>query len=269
MSNLLRAICIPFLGLCAALPAQGEGDKAKPADAPKAQSQAPAKDDATTAKDPAIVAIDKFIADKKVDKKGKGWRLSLSEPPKQTFDPASQYFLHFETAVGPVKILLWPAEAPMHVTCGIYLARLGFYDDLNFHRIIPGFMAQGGCPQGNGSGGPGYTIDGEYQSGRKHDKPGLLSTANTGQPKTDGSQFFLTFVPTPWLDGKHTIWGEVVDGMETLKALEKLGNAGGRVANPPKIQRAWVTVVGKAKADKADKADKSEKGEKADKGGER
>jgi cyclophilin family peptidyl-prolyl cis-trans isomerase len=259
----LRLLCVPFLGLCVALPAQQE-EKPK-ADAKKVESQAPAKDDASTVNDPAIVAIDAFLAKKNVDKKTPSWRQTLSEPPKLPFDAKSEYFLHMETSVGSLKAKLYADTAPMHVSCGIYLARLGFFDDLKFHRIIKNFMAQGGDPTGTGSGGPGYMIDGEYGGGRKHDKPGLLSTANTGRPKTDGSQFFLTFVPTPWLDGKHTLWGEVVEGMETVKKLEGLGVDGGSgmVANPPTIKKAWVAVVQKPKAD--DKAEKPKVAEPAKK----
>jgi cyclophilin family peptidyl-prolyl cis-trans isomerase len=189
---------------------------------------------------------------KSVSTKADGWRLRLSAPPKQEFQADCDYFWHVDTAVGPLKIRLFGDTAPMHVTSAIYLARLGFYDGLNFHRVIPGFMAQGGCPEGSGRGSPGYKYDGEFKGGRKHDKPGILSMANAG-PGTDGSQFFLTFVPTPHLDGRHTVWGEVVDGAETLKALEKLGSSAnnGMLANGPKMKSTWVTVVPK-KSEKPD-----------------
>ncbi|MBL8729596.1 MAG: peptidylprolyl isomerase [Planctomycetes bacterium] len=214
------------------------------------------------AKDPAILAIDKFIARNKVDTSRPDWRTHLVEPALVPFDAKSEYFWHIETSKGLVVVKMFPDTAPMHVTNGIYLARLGYYDGLKFHRIIKGFMAQGGCPLGTGSGGPGYTIDGEFFGTRKHDKPGILSTANTGQPKTDGSQFFLTFVPTPHLDGKHTIWGEVAQGMEVLKALEAAGNErGSPMAEPPTIVRSWIQVTkpepvkGKEKAKDADGKD--------------
>ncbi len=131
-----------------------------------------------------------------------------------------------QTSRGNVRIRFMPDVAPMHVTSFMYLTRLGFYDGLSLHRVIPGFMAQGGCPLGTGTGGPGYTYDGEFREDVTHDRPGLLSMANAG-PGTDGSQFFLTFATTPWLDGKHTIFGEVVDGMETLQAIEPLGSNDG------------------------------------------
>ena len=117
------------------------------------------------------------------------------------------------------------------MTSTIYLTELGFYDGLSFHRVIPGFMAQGGCPVGQGTGGPGYDYEGEFAPSARHDRPGLLSMANRG-PGTDGSQFFLTFVPTPWLDGNHTIFGEVVDGLETLDALEACGSGSGATSEP-------------------------------------
>jgi len=101
-------------------------------------------------------------------------------------------------------------------------------------------MAQGGCPLGTGTGGPGYTFDGEFKPNVRHDRPGLLSMANAG-PGTDGSQFFLTFVPTPWLDGKHTIFGEVIEGMDVVKALEKAGSRGGETSEPLRMEK--VTVV--------------------------
>lgn len=129
----------------------------------------------------------------------------------------------------------------MHVTSFMYLARLGFYDGLSFHRVITGFMAQGGCPLGSGTGGPGYKYEGEFAPTLKHDRGGLLSMANAG-PGTDGSQFFLTFVPTPWLDGKHTIFGEVVEGKETLQALEKAGSQSGKTSEKLVMEKVTIEV---------------------------
>ena len=102
-------------------------------------------------------------------------------------------------------------------------------------------MEKGGEKSGNGTGGPGYEYDGEFDPGVKHDRPGLLSMANSG-PGTDGSQFFLTFVPVPWLDGKHTIFGEVVEGMEAVRELEKRGTQGGQTTEPLSIRRATVRI---------------------------
>jgi cyclophilin family peptidyl-prolyl cis-trans isomerase len=172
--------------------------------------------------DPAVQAIDEFISAQKVDKSKADWKLHLNKPPRQRFDPKRTYLWKLDTNKGPLTIRLMPDVAPMHVTSTIYLTRLGFYDDLGFHRVIKDFMAQGGDPRGNGTGGPGYQYDGEFKPGVSHDRPGLLSMANAG-PGTDGSQFFITFVPTQFLDGKHTLFGEVVDGKPTLGRLEDAG----------------------------------------------
>jgi peptidylprolyl isomerase len=145
------------------------------------------------------------------------------------------------TTEGKVVIRLMPEVAPMHVTSFLYLTKLGFYDGLSFHRVIPGFMAQGGCPLGTGTGGPGYQFAGEFSDVVKHDKGGLLSMANAG-PGTDGSQFFLTFVATPWLNGKHTIFGEVVEGMDVLKALEASGSQSGKTSKPLKMEKVTAEV---------------------------
>ena len=191
--------------------------------------------------DPAIAEIDKFIADQKIDKSNPKWKESLPKPPKASFPKDKHYTWVVETNKGTIKIALKPDVAPMHVSSTIYLTRLGFYDDLIFHRVIPGFMAQGGDPMGVGMGGPGYKYEGEFSESAKHDKPGILSMANAG-PGTDGSQFFLTFVPTPHLNGKHTIFGEVVEGMDTLKKLEATGSQGGRTSEPLKMDKVTIEV---------------------------
>jgi cyclophilin family peptidyl-prolyl cis-trans isomerase len=192
-------------------------------------------------KDVAIEAIDTFIEQQKIDKSAAAWKTSLAKPPKVEFDDSKTYYWHLATNVGAVKIKLLPEVAPMHVSSTIYLTRLGFYDDVVFHRVITGFMAQGGDPLGRGTGGPGYKYAGEFDPAVKHDKPGLLSMANAG-PGTDGSQFFLTFEPTPWLDGKHTIFGEVVEGMGTVEELEKAGSPQGRPTRRLVIEKAHVSV---------------------------
>ena len=176
-----------------------------------------------------------------VDKNNPQWRTNLSKPKQAEFEPGRNYFASVTTNKGPLRVKLLADVAPMHVTSFVYLSRLGFYDGLAFHRVIPGFMAQGGCPLGTGTGGPGYQYDGEFSKDVRHDKPGLLSMANAG-PGTDGSQFFLTFTATPWLDDKHTIFGEVVDGAETLKAIEPLGSETGAPREPVTIQEVKIDV---------------------------
>jgi cyclophilin family peptidyl-prolyl cis-trans isomerase len=187
-------------------------------------------------------AADAHIEKSNIDKSNPNWRTSMPKPPVLEFEAGKSYFWNIETNHGPIKVKLLPETAPVHASSTVYLARAGFYDDLIFHRVIPGFMAQGGCPSGTGTGGPGYQYDGEYSPDVRHDKPGLLSMANAG-PGTDGSQFFLTFVETPWLDGKHTIFGEVVEGMDTLNALEQRGSQSGRTTEPLKMERTTIEVA--------------------------
>ena len=188
-----------------------------------------------------LETIDRQIAGSKIDKSAADWRTDLPKPQVVEFDPAHTYYIQMETTKGPIKIKLMPEVAPMHVTSFMYLARLGFFDGLAFHRVISGFMAQGGCPLGSGTGGPGYRFGGEFKPNVKHDKPGLLSMANAG-PGTDGSQFFLTFIPTPWLDGTHTIFGEIVEGMDTLKALEAAGTQSGKPTEPLAMKKVTVEI---------------------------
>jgi cyclophilin family peptidyl-prolyl cis-trans isomerase len=118
---------------------------------------------------------------------------------------------------------------------------MGYYDGLSFHRVITNFMAQGGCPLGNGMGGPGYGFNGEFSPNARHNRPGLLSMANAG-PGTDGSQFFLTFVPTPWLDGKHSIFGEVTSGMDVVKLLEAKGSQSGATSEKLSMGKLYIEV---------------------------
>jgi len=124
-----------------------------------------------------------------------------------------------ETTKGTIKIKLFTDKAPLTCANFVNLAEAGFYDGLIFHRVIKDFMLQGGDPLGTGTGGPGYKFQDEFDPSLKHDHPGILSMANSG-PRTNGSQFFITTVPTPWLDGKHSIFGEVIEGIEIVKEIE-------------------------------------------------
>ena len=127
----------------------------------------------------------------------------------------------FETSMGNFKIELYNDLAPKTVKNFTDLIGKKYYDGIIFHRVIDQFMIQGGCPLGRGTGGPGYTIPDEFGKGLKHDKPGILSMANAG-PNTGGSQFFITLVPCPWLDGKHAIFGHVIEGMNVIEAIRKV-----------------------------------------------
>ena len=182
-----------------------------------------------------------FIESSGIDTSTDGWKTKLPAPPPLPFDSDKNYYWEIETNKGSLKIKLWPDIAPQHVSSTIYLTTLGFYDDLSFHRVIRGFMAQGGCPEGRGTGGPGFQYDGEFSPEARHDRPGLLSMANAG-PGTDGSQFFLTFVATPHLDGNHTVFGEVVEGKETLTALEVAGSDSGDVSEPLGMTTCSISI---------------------------
>ena len=140
-----------------------------------------------------------------------------------------------ETSKGSIHLNLFAELAPVTVANFVNLASRGYYDGLQFHRVIANFMIQGGCPQGNGRGGPGYQFEDEFDAALRHDRPGRLSMANAG-PGTNGSQFFITHVPTPWLDDAHTIFGEVagdadqtvVDAIaqgDSIKGIEITGDS--------------------------------------------
>ena len=125
----------------------------------------------------------------------------------------------FDTDRGQIKVELYPDKAPLTVASFVNLARKGFYDGLGFHRVIPDFMIQGGCPKGTGTGGPGYKFEDETNNGVRHER-GVLSMANAG-PNTNGSQFFITHIKTDWLDGKHTVFGKVTEGLEVVDAVKQ------------------------------------------------
>ncbi len=125
-----------------------------------------------------------------------------------------------ETSKGTISLELYDGRVPKTVENFETLAGKGFYDGLKFHRVIPDFMIQTGCPQGTGTGGPGYTFEDEFHPELRHDGPGVLSMANAG-PNTNGSKFFITHVPCPWLDGKHAVFGKVTEGQDVVDAIEQ------------------------------------------------
>jgi cyclophilin family peptidyl-prolyl cis-trans isomerase len=141
-----------------------------------------------------------------------------SAPPEMTIDTTHSYKAIFKTAKGDITVELAADKAPITVNNLVFLAREGFYDGTVFHRVIADFMAQGGDPTGTGTGGPGYRFQDEFDPSLVHDKAGILSMANSG-PGSNGSQFFLTFGPTPHLNNKHSVFGHVVEGMDVLLSL--------------------------------------------------
>src|ERR1700759_4908868 len=171
--------------------------------------------------------------------------------------PAGTYAI-FETSQGDIVVKLLEKEAPKTVENFIGLAegtkeftnektgkkeKRAFYDGLNFHRVIPDFMIQGGCPEGNGRGGPGYKFADEFHPSLKHSKAGKLSMANAG-PGTNGSQFFITVAATPWLDNKHSIFGEVVEGMDVATKISALPRDGSdRPRTPVVLQHVKIERV--------------------------
>jgi len=157
------------------------------------------------------------------------------------------------TSKGDIKLRLFAGKAPLTVANFANLAKKGYYDGLNFHRVIPDFMIQGGCPHGTGTGGPGYRFEDECTPELSHNAPGKLSMANAG-PGTNGSQFFITHVETPWLDGRHTVFGEVLDAgdqavvnaIEVGDILESIELEGAEAVLADQADRinAWNDILG-------------------------
>jgi peptidyl-prolyl cis-trans isomerase B (cyclophilin B) len=159
-----------------------------------------------------------------------------------------------KTEKGTINLTLFSEKTPLTVANFVNLANRGFYNNLKFHRVIADFMIQGGCPKGNGTGGPGYKFRDEFVKELRHSKPGILSMANSG-PNTNGSQFFITHVPTPWLDGHHTVFGEVA-GQEDMAVVNSIaqgdridtieinGNADGLLKEQREEVEKWNKKLG-------------------------
>src|SRR5919199_3768192 len=143
-----------------------------------------------------------------------------STPPEMTIDPNKQYTATLETSRGPIVAELFAKDAPATVNNFVFLARDGFYDGTVFHRVIANFMIQGGDPTGTGTGGPGYKFADEVKNNPHKHQVGSLSMANAG-PNTNGSQFFITHVKTDWLNGKHTVFGQVRSGQDVVNAVKQ------------------------------------------------
>ena len=140
--------------------------------------------------------------------------------PAQTIDATKNFVATFDTSKGPIIVDLFAKDAPVTVNNFVFLAKDGFYNGLKFHRVINDFMVQGGCPLGSGTGGPGYKFQDEVGAGKPKHKIGSLSMANSG-PGTNGSQFFITHIATEWLDGKHTVFGQVTTGQDVVNAIKQ------------------------------------------------
>ncbi len=162
-----------------------------------------------------------------------------SKAPELTIDPTKKYTAVFKTDKGDITVSLYAAKVPRTVNNFVFLAREGFYDNTIFHRVIADFMAQGGDPTGTGMGGPGYKFNDEFDASLRHSGPGVLSMANAG-PNTNGSQFFITHLPTPWLDHKHSVFGQVVKGLEVLMSIPERDP---NMRNSPAVALKTVEII--------------------------
>jgi len=161
-----------------------------------------------------LVACSSGPAEEKATPSSKSW----DSPPAMTIDLDKTYVATMKTEKGDIRIELFAKQAPKTVNNFVFLARQGYYDNTTFHRVLADFMAQGGDLTGTGSGGPGYRFEDEIAPDLTFDSAGILAMANAG-PNTNGSQFFITFAPTPWLNGHHTIFGKVIEGMDVLFSI--------------------------------------------------
>jgi|GEM_PF-1399288 len=183
--------------------------------------------------------IKTYIAEKKIDKTAVDWRTKLPTFPELDFTraPDPLYWV-LKTSEGEMTFRLRQDASPKHVANFMYLTELGFYDGLQFHRVIHDFMAQGGCPEGRGTGGPGYKFGRDGPEILKHEKAGDLAMANAG-PGTDGSQFYILFKAMPHLDGRHTVFGHLERGTDVLQRLHGLATPGrGEPTKPVTILKA-------------------------------
>ena len=171
----------------------------------------------------------------------RGVTRQYSSLPPMGLDPEADYVADFRTNQGAFRVKLFAAQTPVTVNNFVYLAQNNFYDGLIFHRVIEGFMIQGGDPTGTGAGGPGYQFQDEIVPGLVFDAPGKLAMANAG-PGTNGSQFFITVAATDWLNGRHTIFGEVVEGQDVVTAISRVATRAGDVpAQRVIIERIDIT----------------------------
>jgi len=195
--------------------------------------------------DPGVSVLEVIAAysvEHPVDTEDPGWKTRVPQPPFVRFDRSRHYFWYLHTSEGVLKIELKPEWAPRRVAATIYLTKLGFYDGLKFHRVIPKFMAQGGDPLGTGTGNPGFRpYASEIHRKANHSKRGVVAMANSG-PRSEGSQFYIAFDKADHLDGEHTVFGQVVGGLGTLRALEMYGSESGKPLKVVFINRAEVHV---------------------------
>ena len=166
-------------------------------------------------------------------------KLQWKNPPGMEIDPKKKYTAVLDTDIGEIKLELYADKTPTTVNNFVFLAKQGFYDGTIFHRVISDFMVQGGDPEGTGRGGPGYRFGDEFHADLKHDKRGVLSMANAG-PNTNGSQFFITHVATPWLDNKHSVFGQLIEGEEVFMSIPERDPS---KVDSPAVKLNSVTII--------------------------
>jgi cyclophilin family peptidyl-prolyl cis-trans isomerase len=165
---------------------------------------------------------------------------TFDKAPEMEIDASKRYTATLETSQGSIAVELFADRTPVTVNNFVFLARQGFYDGTTFHRVIDGFMIQGGDPEGTGRGGPGYDFEDEFREELRFEQPGLLAMANAG-PNTNGSQFFITVSTPSHLNGRHTIFGRVIEGYDSVEAISKLPtDASDRPRDEARIERVAV-----------------------------
>jgi len=164
--------------------------------------------------------------------------LAILAPVAQSAGPMKDIRIILKTNQGDIEGVLYADKAPVTVANFLNLAKRGYYDGLIFHRVIPNFMIQGGCPERRGTGGPGYRFEDECTPELRHNKPGIFSMANAG-PGTNGSQFFVTVAPTPHLDGRHTVFGSVTKGQDVADKISKVSTG----ANDKPLQDVKIVKI--------------------------
>ncbi len=167
-------------------------------------------------------------------------RVTSFRAPEQVLEDAKEYRAQINTNKGAMVFELYADRTPVTVNNFVFLALNGYYDGIVFHRVLEDFMAQTGDPTGTGTGGPGYQFGDEFDPSLRHDEKGVLSMANAG-PGTNGSQFFITFIPTPWLDGRHSVFGKVIEGEDVLDKIQRI-DPGQRTpgVQPDEMQSVWI-----------------------------
>ncbi|MEX2606209.1 MAG: peptidylprolyl isomerase [Kiritimatiellia bacterium] len=195
----------------------------------------------------ALAELETFLQEKRasgeIDSDQPNWKTRLPKFPDAAFAENGHYEWILKTSEGTMTAELDHQTAPEHVRNILYLTSAGFYDGLVFHRIIPGFMAQGGCPLGRGTGGPGYQVNLEVDPKVKHVGPGILSMARSQNPNSAGSQFFLTFASQPSLDNQYSVFGKVTEGLDVLKKLEAAGNPNPRSNGVPPLKEITIETA--------------------------